>query len=49
MTLTITRLLETEEAEAGEAGGWTVRLQLAELPDQHRAMLDYLVERVTNR
>ena len=49
MTVTIPRLLAPEEAEAAEAGGWPVRLQLAELPAQHRAMLDYLVERVTNR
>lgn len=46
MVVTIPRVPAPEEAEAADAGRWPVRLQLAELPAEHRAMIDFLIERI---
>jgi hypothetical protein len=48
MTVTIPKVPASEEAEAAEAGAWPVRLQLAELSAEHRAIIDFLIERVAS-
>jgi hypothetical protein len=34
-----------DEMELVEAGNWPLRLQLVELPAEHREMIDFLVEK----
>lgn len=48
MVVTIPRVPAPEEAEAADDGRWPVRLQLAELPAEHRAMIDFLIERIVS-